>query len=87
MELDSKVIYSTDNEKVIGQITDIQIDFIKDLEYHIKNDSCIEEFIDNLEIITDFIKELEEVKEENGNIVVKCWYSNMGGYEYELIDF
>jgi len=44
MELDSKVIYSTDNEKVIGQITDIQIDFIKDLEYHIKNDSCIEEF-------------------------------------------
>ena len=60
---------------------------LKDLEYHIKNDSCIEEFIDNLEIIKDFIKELEEVKEENGNIVVKCWYSNMGGYEYELIDF
>ena len=87
MELNSKVICSIDNEKVIGQITDIQIDFIKDLEYHIKNDSCIEEFIDNLEIITDFIKKLEEVKEENGNIVVKCWYSNMGGYEYELIDF
>lgn len=87
MELDSKVIYSTDNEKVIGQITDIQIDFIKDLEYHIKNDSCIEEFIDNLKTITDFIKELEKAKEENGNVVVKCWWSNMGGYEYELIDF
>lgn len=87
MELNSNVIYSRDNEKAIGQITDIQIDFIKNLEHHIKNDSCIEEFIDNLEIITDFIKELEEVKEENGNIVVKCWYSNMGGYEYELIDF
>lgn len=87
MELNSNVIYSRDNEKVIGQITDIQIDFIKNLEHHIKNDGCIEEFIDNLEIITDFIKELEEVKEENGNIVVKCWYSNMGGYEYELIDF
>lgn len=87
MELDSKVIYSTDNGKVIGQITDIQIDFIKDLEYHIKNDSCIEELIDNLETITDFIKELEKAKEENGNVVVKCWYLNMGGYEYELIDF
>lgn len=87
MELNSKVICSTDNEKVIGQITDIQIDFIKDLEYHIKNDSCTEEFIDNLETITDFIKELEKAKEENGNVVVKCWYSNMGGYEYELIDF
>lgn len=87
MELNSNVIYSRDNEKAIGQITDIQIDFIKNLEHHIKNDGCIEEFIDNLEIITDFIKELEEVKEENGNIVVKCWYSNMGGYEYELIDF
>ena len=87
MELNSNVIYSRDNEKAIGQITNIQIDFIKNLENHIKNDSCIEEFIDNLEIITDFIKELEEVKEENGNIVVKCWYSNMGGYEYELIDF
>jgi hypothetical protein len=87
MELNSNVIYSRDNEKAIGQITDIQIDFIKNLEHHIKNDSCIEEFIDNLETITDFIKELEKAKEENGDVVVKCWWSNMGGYEYELIDF
>ena len=78
MELNSKVICSTDNEKIIGKITDVQIDFIKDLEYHIKNDSCIEEFIDNLETITDFIKELEEAKEENGDVVVKSWWTEMG---------
>ena len=86
MNLENNVISVNDNETIIGKIEDIEKEFIKLLESNITDIENMEEFVDRLTEIQRLLENLEEEKEENGNIVIKVGYNPMGAYQYEEIN-
>ena len=86
MNLENNVISVNDNETIIGKIEDIEKEFIKLLESNITDIENMEEFVDRLTEIQRLLENLEEKKEENGNIVIKVGYNPMGAYQYEEIN-
>ena len=86
MNLENNVISVNDNETILGNIEDIEKEFIKLLESNITDIENMEEFVDRLTEIQRLLEKLEEEKEENGNIVIKVGYNPMGAYQYEEIN-
>ncbi len=86
MNLKNNIISTDDNEKIIGKIEDIEIEFIKLLKNDITDIEDIDEFVMRLTEIQELLENLEKEKEESGNIIIKVGYNPMGAYQYEEID-
>lgn len=85
MKLKNNIIMTNDNEEIMGKIKDVEIEFIKLIKTHIKDDNSIDEFVGNLSMISDLLNDLEKEFEENGNAIIKVWYNSMGCYNYTIL--
>lgn len=71
------------NEIIIGKLRDIQELFLFMIKKDIDNiDLDIEEIINGIDIITDFIKDLYKSGYDY-ETKIKVWYNPMGKYNFE----
>ena len=88
MEIEEKkkelnITEDTNGEILIGKLKDIQELFLFMIKIDIDNmDLDIEEIINGIDIITDFIKELYKSGYDY-ETKIKVWYNPMGCYNFE----
>lgn len=75
-----------DSEIVIGTVKNIQELFLFMIKQDIDNmDLDIEEVLESIDIITDFIKDLYKSGYDY-ETRIKVWYNPMGKYNFELYE-
>lgn len=65
------------NEDYIGRVEDLKEYFIDVLVYNIGEIEAVEEKIENIDLISDILKQLEE---EQYNAVIRICYNPMGAF-------
>lgn len=87
MEFCKRIFKSEDNEKMLGRVADIELEFINMFKEYMNCTTSVDEIIINMKEIANILTELEEIFNQNKDTIIKVWYNPMGVYEYEEIDF